>query len=225
LDKAGLIRLSTLEGSVMHAVFTLLANLLTPFGAIVAITLAVRAALHPLTRAAVRGERAKLRLAPKLAELQRRHAKNPAKAAEESLALHRAEGVSPFAGLLPVLAQAPVFFLLYRAVAAEGAGTLLGQHLLSGAAPLFALVLAGVAVVAWLTSRRTATLMRTTATLSRSSAAASSGAGLLGKLSRVLPYTTVAFAAFVPMALAVYLLTSASWTLVENTLLRRGLPG
>jgi YidC/Oxa1 family membrane protein insertase len=48
---------------------------------------------------------------------------------------------------------------------------------------------------------------------------------LLGRLTRVMPYTTVAFAAFVPMALAVYLLTSTSWTLVENTLLRRGLPG
>ena len=213
----------------MHAVFILLANLLTPFGAVVAITLAVRAALHPLTRAAVRGERAKLRLAPKLAELQRRHAKNPTRAAEESLALHRAEGVSPFAGLLPVLAQAPIIFLLYRVVAAEGAGTLLGQHLVSGAAPLFALVLAGVAVVAWLTSRRTAMLMRTIATPSPAIAATAGGtqnsAALLGRLSRVLPYTTLVFAAFVPMAIAVYLLTSTGWTLVENTLLRRGLPG
>jgi YidC/Oxa1 family membrane protein insertase len=208
----------------MHAVLILLANLLTPFGAVVAITLAVRAALHPLTRAAVRGERAKLRLAPKLAELQRRHAKNPTRAAEESLALHRAEGVSPFAGMLPVLAQAPIIFLLYRAVAAEGAGTLLGQHLFSGAAPLFALVLAGVAVVAWLTSRRTAMLVRTTATPSPTPAAGAQSA-LLGRLSRVLPYTTLVFAAFVPMAIAVYLLTSTSWTLVENTLLRRGLPG
>jgi YidC/Oxa1 family membrane protein insertase len=213
----------------MHAIFILLANLLTPFGAVVVITLAVRAALHPLTRAAVRGERAKLRLAPKLAELQRRHAKNPTRAAEETLALHRAEGVSPFAGLLPVLAQAPIIFLLYRAVAAEGAGTLLGQHLVSGAAPLFALVLAGVAVVAWLTSRRTAMLMRTTATPSPAKAVTTGGtansAALVGKVSRVLPYTTLVFAAFVPMAIAVYLLTSTSWTLVENTLLRRGLPG
>jgi YidC/Oxa1 family membrane protein insertase len=208
----------------MHAVFTMLANVLTPFGAIVAITLIVRAALHPLTRAAVRGERAKLRLAPKLADLQRRHAKNPAKAAEESLALHRAEGVSPFAGFLPVLAQAPVIFLLYRAVAAEGAGTMLGLHLVSAAAPVFALVLAGVAAVAWLTSRRTAMLMRTNATMSPTTTTGGQ-AGLLARLPRVLPYTTLAFAAFVPMAIAVYLLTSTSWTLVENTLLRRGLPG
>jgi YidC/Oxa1 family membrane protein insertase len=203
----------------MHAIFTSLATLLTPLGAVIAVTLAVRAALHPLTRAAVRGERARMRLAPKLAELRRRHAKNPTKAAEESLALHRAAGVSPFAGLLPALAQAPVFIVLYRLVATNGTGSLLGQHLLSGAAPWFALLLAGIAVVAWLTSRRTAMLMRTTAALNPVPA------GGLGRLPRLLPYTTVVAAAFVPMALAVYLLTSTTWTLVENTLLRRGLPG
>ena len=195
----------------MHAVFAMLAGVLTPFGAIVIITLAVRAALHPLTRAAVRGERARMRLAPKLRDIQRRHAKDPRKASEATLALHRAEGVSPFAGILPVLAQVPFFFLLYRMVAGEGAGTLLGAHLVGPAAPLFLALLAGIAVVAWLTSRRTAMLMRTTATVA--------------KLPRVLPYTTVVAAAFVPMALAVYLLTSTAWTLVENTLLRRGLPG
>src|SRR5262249_14975366 len=134
-----------------------------------------------------------------------------------------AEGVSPFAGFLPVLAQAPVIYLLYRLVSHEGAGTLLGQHLLTGAAPLFALILAAIAVVAWLTSRRTAMLMRTNATVAPGGDPTADG--LLGGLSRALPYTTVAFAAFVPMALAVYLLTSTSWTLVENTLLRRGLPG
>jgi len=195
----------------MHAVFAMLAAVLTPFGAVVALTLAVRAALHPLTRAAVRGERARLRLAPKLRDIQRRYAKDPRTAAEATLALHRAEGVSPFAGILPALAQAPFFFLLYRMVAGEGAGTLLGAHLLGPAAPLFLAVLAAIALVAWLTSRRTAMLMPSTAKV--------------GKLPRVLPYTTVVGAAFVPMALAVYLLTSTAWTLVENTLLRRGLPG
>jgi len=203
----------------MHAIFTLLATALTPFGAVIAITLAVRAALHPLTRAAVRGERARMRLTPKLTELRRRHVNDPVKAAEASLALHRAEGVSPFAGLLPVLAQAPVLILLYRLVLAEGAGTLLGQHLLSGAAPMFGLLLVGLAVVAWLSSRRAAMLLRTNAALNPPPA------GVLGRLPRLLPYTTVVAAAFVPMALAVYLLTSTSWTLVENILLRRGLPG
>jgi YidC/Oxa1 family membrane protein insertase len=211
----------------MHAFFTMLANVLTPFGAIVAITLAVRAALHPLTRAAVRGERTRMRLAPKLADIQRKHRKDPRKAAEESLALHKAEGVSPFAGLLPVLAQAPLLILLYHLVSGAGVGTLLGAHLFSpAAAPLFLTLLAGIGVVAWLTSRRTGLLLRTNAAVNPAGSNGPLGSlGSLGKLPRILPYTTVVAAAFVPMALAVYLLTSTAWTLVENTLLRRGLPG
>jgi YidC/Oxa1 family membrane protein insertase len=161
-------------------------------------------------------------LAPKLRDIQRRHAKDPRKAAEASLALHKAEGVSPFAGFLPVLAQAPFFFLLYRVVAGQGAGTLLSAHLLSSAAPLFVALLAGIAAVAWLTSRRTAMLMRVVPNPVPSGGATSRA---IAKLSRVLPYSTVVAAAFVPMALAVYQLTSTAWTLVENTLLRRGLPG
>jgi YidC/Oxa1 family membrane protein insertase len=122
-----------------------------------------------------------------------------------------------------VLAQAPFFYLLYRVVSGQGAGTLLGAHLLSpAAAPLFLALLAGIALVAWLTSRRTAMLMRAVPSPTTSGAAAS---GTIAKLSRVLPYSTVVAAAFVPMALALYLLTSTAWTLVENTLLRRGLPG
>jgi YidC/Oxa1 family membrane protein insertase len=47
----------------------------------------------------------------------------------------------------------------------------------------------------------------------------------VARLPRILPYTTVASALVLPMALVVYLLTSSAWTLVENTLLRRGMPG
>jgi YidC/Oxa1 family membrane protein insertase len=201
----------------MHAIFAMLAAVLTPVGAIVLITLAVRAALHPLTRSAVRGEKARLRLAPKLAEIRRKHAKDPTKAAEATLALHKAEGISPFAGLLPLLVQIPVFFLLYRLVSGEGGGTFLGQHLFSGAAPWFALLLAGLTVVAWFTARRSTMLMQYSPVTAQP--------GVLARLPRILPYTTVVAAAFVPMALAVYLLTTTTWTLVENIVLRRGLPG
>jgi YidC/Oxa1 family membrane protein insertase len=201
-------------------VFAALAALLTPIGgaiaAIVVLTLAVRAALHPLTRRAVRGERARMSLAPKLAALRRRHANNPARLAEVSMALYRAAGVSPFAGLLPVLAQAPVFIVLFNIFA--GQTGVLGEHLVSGGhTPLFLALLAGLTGVAWLTSRRAAMLIRANPPAEAS--------GLMARLPRILPYTTVASGLVLPMALVIYLLTSTTWTLVENTLLRRGLPG
>ena len=203
-----------------HA-FAALTALLTPIGgaaiAIVVLTLAVRAALHPLTRRAVRGERARQSQPPKLAALRRRHAGNPARLAEESMALYRAAGVSPLAGLLPVLAQAPVFLLLFTIFARQAGGTVLGEHLFGGGHGLvFMGLLAGLTVVAWLTSRRAARLLRENVGPEE---------GLMARLPRLLPYTTIASGLVLPMALVIYLLTSTTWTLVENTLLRRGLPG
>jgi len=45
-------------------------------------------------------------------------------------------------------------------------------------------------------------------------------AGILRALS-FLPYVTVVFAAFVPLAAAVYILTSTAWTVGERWTLRR----
>jgi YidC/Oxa1 family membrane protein insertase len=36
-----------------------------------------------------------------------------------------------------------------------------------------------------------------------------------------LPYVTVVFAAFVPLAAAVYILTTTTWTVLERSTLRR----
>jgi YidC/Oxa1 family membrane protein insertase len=200
-----------------------LAALVTPMGglpaAIVVLTLAVRAALHPLTRRAVRGERARLSLAPKLAALRRRHAGNPTRLAEESMALYRTAGVSPLSGLMPVLAQAPVFVVLFHIFAGQAGGTVLGERLVGGQhALVFVALLAGLTVVAWLTSRRTSMLLWVNAP-----PAGPAPPGLVARLPRIMPYATVASALVLPMALVVYLLTSTAWTLVENTVLRRGL--
>jgi YidC/Oxa1 family membrane protein insertase len=218
-----------LESITMPAaqLLSALATLLTPIGglpaAIVLLTLGVRAALHPLTRRAVRGERARLGLVPALAALRRRHAGNPTRLAEESMALYRSAGVSPWAGLMPALAQAPVFVVLFHIFAGQAAGTVLGERLVSGQHPLvFVALLAGLAAVAWLTSRRVAMLLRVNAPRTEG-APSVAGSGLVARLPRMLPYATVASALVLPMALVIYLLTSTAWTLVENIALRRGL--
>jgi YidC/Oxa1 family membrane protein insertase len=196
--------------------------------AIVLVTLAVRAALLPLGVLQVRGEVARRRLAPKIAELRRRH-KNPETVQRKTLELYQQEGVSPFAGLWPALAQAPVVSVLYGvAVSAQlnGHANELLTHTVFGAPlgvsfvglwapPSLALLvpvalLAVIAGVAWLTRRQTLRL------------ADPAGAGVTGALSW-LSFGTVVIAAFVPLAAAVYLAVSTTWTFVERTLLRRRL--
>jgi YidC/Oxa1 family membrane protein insertase len=159
---------------VAHSALEHLATLLTPIAggvagtlAIVVFTLLVRLAISPLTYLQVRAERRRAALAPQLEELRRKHRDDRMALATETLALQRAAGVGPFAGLLPGLAQTPFFMIMFRlvhptAAVAAGvlAGTLIGvpltAHLFStpSGAALFAALLALGAALAWQNSRR-----------------------------------------------------------------------
>jgi YidC/Oxa1 family membrane protein insertase len=140
--------------------------------AIVAFTVAVRLVLLPLSYYALRGERARAQLQPRVQELRRRYASQPERLQRELPALYRAEGTSMFAGCLPLLLQIPVFSLMYRLFVshsvAGGPNTLLahsllatplGSQWLTGAGPIsahgavFAVLFALLAVVGGLAVR------------------------------------------------------------------------
>lgn len=131
--------------------------------------------------------------------------------------LYRAENVSPFAGILPTLAQIPFFILCYRLFAGSGVdGQLLGVPLDghawdAGALPVFAMLFAVLAGTAWVTSRRSRRL-------------AGERTGLLVKVAQVAPFTILISAAFLPLAAGMYLATSTAWSAAENAMLKRGLP-
>lgn len=231
--------------SAAYHVVNHLADWLGPVGgtatAIVVFTVLVRLILHPLTRAAVRGERSRQRLAPQIVELRKRHQGDTARLSEAVLALHQKEGVTPFAGMLPLLAQAPFFLITYQIFVRTEIGgqvnelltrtlfgTPMGAHLwesetfLNGHIWVFGGLLAGLGVLAWLTARRS---VRLTAVYAARNDPAPAGPNWLARLPRILPYITVVTALFVPLAAGLYILTSSAWTLAENVLLRRGLPG
>ena len=199
--------------------------------AIVALTLIVRSALIPVGISQVKAEWARRRLAPKLKALQLKYKKNPEQLQKKTMDLYKSENVSPFAGMLPLLAQAPILSIIYalfiRASVDGHANALLTQPLLgvplgtsfthllaSGAAWPGVLVFVGlfliVAAVAWL-SRRSAL---------KNSLEEPTG---LVKLLSWMPFITVIFAAVVPLAATVYLATTTVWTFVERALLRRRL--
>ncbi|MEU7978022.1 membrane protein insertase YidC [Micromonospora sp. NPDC049081] len=216
-----------------------LAGLLTPLAggaataaAIVLFTIAVRLLISPLTVAQVRAERRRAALAPQLRQLQQRYADDPATLQSEVFALYRRAGASPVAGCLPALLQAPFFLVMYRLFGtgdgavglldARLAGVPLGWHLGDGltlsALPVFGVLLAALAGLATVLSRRA----RRTA-----SAAAPTdqpGAALLARVLPLLPYGTVLLAVVVPLAAVLYLVTITGWTVAEHVLLRRPQP-
>jgi YidC/Oxa1 family membrane protein insertase len=165
-------------GAAYHLVFAL-TQLLTPAAgglaaaaAIVLFTAAVRLALSPLSLRALRGQAVMARLAPQVQALRTRFGREPERFSSELSALYKREGASPFAGLLPLLAQWPflsVMYLLFRSATVDGKpnrllsdglfGVPLGAHWLSGAGllsvpdALFLAVFAILAALCWLSAR------------------------------------------------------------------------
>lgn len=218
-------------GAAYHLVFAL-TQFLTPVAgglaaaaAIVLFTAAVRLLISPLSFRALRGQAAMARLAPQVQALRARYGRQPERFGRELTALYQREGTGPFASVLPLLAQWPflsVMYLLFRSGTVNGAANRLlsdglfsvplGAHWLSGSlvsghGAVFLFVLALLAGLCWLSAR-----------LARRSGPAP-GADLgqaAGLLTRVLPYITVVFAAFAPLATVLYLLTTVAWTMGER---------
>jgi YidC/Oxa1 family membrane protein insertase len=221
-----------------HFLVTALASLLSPTlaglstaVAIVLFTVAVRLLLLPLSRAAIRGEKSRAAVAPQTQQLYRKHRNDPEKLQRELTALHRESGTSMFAGFLPLLAQMPFFMVMYRLFTlptVDGRandllthtlfGTPLGNHLTSsGFGPeslVFVALFGALAVVGWLSMRWQAQLMPASAEQS----------GLLPRVLRLLPFTTIVVAAFLPLAAGLYLLTTTAWTYGERAIMRRPAP-
>jgi len=200
----------------------------------------------PLSFRALRGQAAQARLAPQIQKLRQRYSRKPERLQRELTALYRREGTSVFAGFAPLLAQWPVFSVLYllfrspnvaggpnRLLSRDLFGVPLGNHWLTGFTALsgqdavFLGVFAVLAVICWLSVRMA---RRMSAVVSPPAAAGARGArgarssgvpevsGALGLLGKVLPYVTVVIAAFAPLAAAVYLVVSTGWSVAERWL-------
>lgn len=206
--------------------------------AIVIITLLVRAALIPAGIAQARSEQVRARLAPRLREIQKRFRKSPERMQREMMQLYRDENTSPLAGILPALVQAPIVGLIYAVFlhtsVAGHPNDLLTEHVLGvplgtslvgsagafsvEAAVVFGILIALMAVVAEITRR----VFRPTLPADPDASPLAS-AGVQRALG-FLPYLSVVFAAFVPLAAAIYLAVTVTWTLGQHWILRRMYP-
>jgi len=217
--------------SALTAALTPVLGGLAATAGIIIFTMAVRLLIAPLSFRALRGQAAQARLAPQLQALRQRYGKQPERFQRELAALYQREGTSLLAGLWPILVQWPflsVMYLLFRSPSVAGGqnhllthsllGVPLGAHVLSGTGVLsaqgavFLGVFAVLAALCWL-SARVARRMAPTP-----SAPAAGGMRLIGS---ALPYVTVVFAAFLPLAAALYLLTTTAWTTAERWLFTR----
>ncbi|WP_106816425.1 YidC/Oxa1 family membrane protein insertase [Microbacterium timonense] len=211
---------------------------------VVVLTVLVRALLIPAGIAQAKAEQTRSRLAPRLWELQKRHRRDPERLQRETMKLYADEKASPFAGCLPVLAQAPVVGVVYtlflHTAIAGHANALLAEHLFDVplGASLVGTLVAGTATAAtWAVFGGIVAVIVVVAEVTRRAFrpqvhAPSGDAGSPGlpggaavaKLAGALQFTTAVFALFVPLAAALYLAVTVTWTLVQRLVLRRRYP-
>lgn len=162
--------------------------------------------------------------------------------------LHREEKVSPLSGCLPSLLQMPAFFLLYHLFSSQRIGdkanALLGHQLFD--APLgerwhdalahggmfgaqglvylglFALVAAVATFNYGRTKRQMAANPVTPAT--GPDGQPMPGMGAMNKLMPLMSFFTLFTVAFVPLAAALYVVTTTTWTAIERAFLYRDMP-
>ncbi|MFG1670677.1 YidC/Oxa1 family membrane protein insertase [Streptomyces sp. Y7] len=230
-----------------------LADLLDPlFGAgaaaaaIILFTALVRLLVHPLSRAAARGQKARAELQPKIAELRKKHGKSPERLQRAVMELHAEEKVSPLAGCLPGLFQLPAFFVLYHLFSNTTIGgranELLSHQLFAaplgdrwadalgdggafGAAGLvYVALFVVVACVAAFNFRRTKRMMAANPAVPVADGPVVPGMGAVGAMTKVMPFMsffTLVTVAVVPLAAALYVVTSTTWSAVERAALYR----
>ena len=242
--------------SVFATLVEQLADLLRPlFGlsaaaaAIIAFTALVRLLVHPLSRAAARGQKARAALQPRIAELRRKHGKNPEKLQKAVMELHAEEKVSPLSGCLPSLLQLPAFFLLYHLFSSGSIGgepnALLTHQLFDaplggrwadalddggmfgGAGLVYLGLFAVVTVVAYFSYRLSRRMTAASAALAGSGTGADPqvpGAAAMGGVMKVMPFMsffTLVTVAVVPLAAALYVVTFTTWSVIERSVLYR----
>jgi YidC/Oxa1 family membrane protein insertase len=218
--------------------------------AIILFTACVRLAIHPLSRSSARAQKSRAALAPQIAELRKKHGKDAQKLQKATMELYAAEKVSPLAGCLPALLQMPAFFLMYHLFESSeigGKANVLLQHSLMDSplggrwrdalahggpfgsqGAVYLVLFAIVAAVATFNYGRTKRMMATGAagapTPGSSDVPDAPGAQAMSAMTKIMPlmsFMTLFTVGFVPLAAALYVVTSTTWSAVERAYLYR----
>lgn len=89
-------------------------SLVTNWGfAIIVITLVVKGAMYPLTKAQYTSMAKMRELAPKMAQLKERFGDDRQKMSQATMEMYKKEKVNPAGGCLPMIIQMPIFLALY----------------------------------------------------------------------------------------------------------------
>jgi YidC/Oxa1 family membrane protein insertase len=98
----------------MLPLFSGLHFLLSNWGlVIIAFSILIKIALHPLTRSSMRSMQRMQKLQPLMEEIKAKYKDDPQKMNQAVMGLYKEYGVNPMGGCLPILLQLPIMYALY----------------------------------------------------------------------------------------------------------------
>lgn len=100
-----------------HSVFSLVFGETSGWGwvlSIVGLVIVIRILLIPLFVRQIKAQRGLQMLQPQMKEIQKKYAGDRQKQSEEMMKLYKETGTNPLSSCLPIIAQAPIFFALFR---------------------------------------------------------------------------------------------------------------
>ncbi len=102
---------------VINVLIVLSNYLFSNFGlAIIALTIVVNVCMYPLTMKQINAMKAMQTLQPKIAELQKKYAKDKQRLAREQMMLYKESGMNPAGCLVPMLIQMPIWIALFQSI-------------------------------------------------------------------------------------------------------------
>jgi YidC/Oxa1 family membrane protein insertase len=192
-------------------------------GAIVALTISVRALLLPLTLKQVKSMRGLQLIAPEMKKLQEKYKDDRQRLNQEMMKLYSEHKVNPFASCLPLLAQLPVFIALFYLLQDDLRVEICGQS----ANPCGESPESSFLFIPDITDEATGAVLVTLVVLYVATQLASS---LLMSVSAdknqrriflALPFVFVPFILSFPAGLLVYWITTNLWTIVQQFIVRK----
>jgi YidC/Oxa1 family membrane protein insertase len=180
---------------------------------IIAMTVAIRLAILPLTFKGVKGMQELQRLQPQMKRLQERYKDDKQRLQQEMMKLYQEHSVNPLSSCLPILLQLPffmaLFFLLREEPELEGQSFLFIPDLAAEATGGVLVVL----IVLYIATQLAASLVTLV-----------SADKMQRRIFLALPFVFVFFIISFPAGLIVYWITTNVWTVGQQLVVRKLYP-
>ncbi|WP_115720517.1 membrane protein insertase YidC [Gallaecimonas mangrovi] len=179
--------------------------------AIILLTLIVRGAMFPLTKAQFTSMAKMRMLQPKMAALKERYGDDRQRQSQAMMKLYKEEGVNPLGGCFPILLQMPIFMALYyvlqESVELRQAPFMLWIHDLSARDPFFVLPVLFAGAM-WFSQKLNPSTMTDP---------------MQQKVMQLMPLFMGVFFAFFPSGLVLYYVVSTLMSIGQQLIIYKGL--